>query len=200
MGIAPPSADSHRRYERRLCQQSIRRTNASNSLPMPTWIVQIVPHERSIPNSMYEGRLRDRRNCCDRTRGAWPRWQRRRWSPRDRWICIQWQLMPRRRQADDGQSQRLVPADEDVEIRARVGELTHHLDYRKRASKVEEQVNHRNATTPETALSEGGAMPLAIPRNRVDTFARQLIAKHAWRLPKIRRACALALRPRGDPD
>ena len=69
--------------------------------------------------------------------------------------------------------------------RALASELTHHLGYAKGAPKPETQTNHRNGTTPKTVLTEDGAIPLAIPRDRSGTFEPRLIAKHARRLPKF---------------
>jgi transposase-like protein len=69
--------------------------------------------------------------------------------------------------------------------RALAGELTHHLGYAKGEPKPDAQANHRNGTSPKTVLTDEGAIPLAIPRDRVGTFAPQLIAKHARRLPKF---------------
>ena len=69
--------------------------------------------------------------------------------------------------------------------RALAGELTHHLGYARGAPKPESQANHRNGATPKTVLTEDGAIPLAIPRDRAGTFEPRLIAKHARRLPKF---------------
>ncbi|HUF66409.1 MAG TPA: IS256 family transposase [Gemmatimonadaceae bacterium] len=66
-----------------------------------------------------------------------------------------------------------------------IGELTHHLGYAKGEPKPEGQVNHRNGTSPKTVLTEEGPVPLAIPRDRVGTFAPQLIPKNARRLPRF---------------
>ena len=65
------------------------------------------------------------------------------------------------------------------------GELTHHLGYGRGEPKPADQPNHRNGTTPKTVLSEDGAIPLAIPRDRAGTFAPQLVPKNARRLPKF---------------
>src|SRR6266550_5795478 len=69
--------------------------------------------------------------------------------------------------------------------RALSGELTHHLGYGRGEAKPAEQPNHRNGTTPKTVLTEDGAIPLAIPRDRAGTFEPQLIPKNARRLPKF---------------
>jgi len=69
--------------------------------------------------------------------------------------------------------------------RALAGELTHHLGYAKGAPKPETQANHRNGTTPKTVVTEDGAIPLAIPRDRVGSFEPRLIAKHARRFPQF---------------
>jgi transposase-like protein len=65
------------------------------------------------------------------------------------------------------------------------GELTHHLGYAPGEPKPTAQPNHRNGTTPKTVLTEDGAIPLAIPRDRAGTFAPQLIPKNARRLPRF---------------
>jgi putative transposase len=65
------------------------------------------------------------------------------------------------------------------------GELTHHLGYERGTEKPLGQRNHRNGTTPKTVLTEDGAIPLAIPRDRAGTFEPQLIPKNARRLPKF---------------
>ena len=69
--------------------------------------------------------------------------------------------------------------------RALAGELTHHLGYAPGEAKPADQPNHRNGTTPKTVLTEEGAIPLAIPRDRAGTFAPQLIPKNARRLPRF---------------
>jgi putative transposase len=65
------------------------------------------------------------------------------------------------------------------------GELTHHLGYERGEEKPVGQRNHRNGTTPKTVLTEEGAIPLAIPRDRAGTFEPQLIPKNARRLPRF---------------
>ena len=65
------------------------------------------------------------------------------------------------------------------------GELTHHLGYAKGEPKPSAQENHRNGSTPKTVLTEDGAIPLAIPRDRDGTFAPVLIPKNARRLPRF---------------
>ena len=69
--------------------------------------------------------------------------------------------------------------------RALSGELTHHLGYGRGEPKPEAQPNHRNGTTPKTVLTEDGAIPLAIPRDRAGTFEPVLVPKNARRLPKF---------------
>ena len=58
------------------------------------------------------------------------------------------------------------------------GELTHHLGYGRGEPKPDDQPNHRNGTTPKTVLSEDGAIPLAIPRDRAGLFRASLFAKY----------------------
>jgi putative transposase len=65
------------------------------------------------------------------------------------------------------------------------GELTHHLGYQHGDGKPEGQRNQRNGTTPKTVLTEDGAIPLAIPRDRAGTFEPQLIPKNTRRLPRF---------------
>jgi len=71
--------------------------------------------------------------------------------------------------------------------RALAGELTHHLGYAPGEAKPPSQPNHRNGTTPKTVLTEDGAIPLAIPRDRAGTFEPQLVPKNARRLPRFDR-------------
>lgn len=65
------------------------------------------------------------------------------------------------------------------------GELTHHLGYKPGEAKPPGQTNHRNGTTPKTVLTEDGAVPLAIPRDREGTYEPLLIPKHERRLPRF---------------
>lgn len=65
------------------------------------------------------------------------------------------------------------------------GELTHHLGYGRGEEKPDGQPNFRNGTSPKTVLTDDGAIPLAIPRDRAGTFAPQLVPKNARRLPKF---------------
>lgn len=65
------------------------------------------------------------------------------------------------------------------------GELTHHLGYAPGEAKPSEQPNHRNGSTPKTVLTEDGAIPLAIPRDRAGTFEPVLVPKNARRLPRF---------------
>jgi putative transposase len=65
------------------------------------------------------------------------------------------------------------------------GELTHHLGYGPGEPKPAAQPNARNGTTPKTVLTDHGAVPVAIPRDRLGSYAPQLIPKHARRLPRF---------------
>ena len=76
------------------------------------------------------------------------------------------------------------------------GELTHHLGYAPGEAKPTDQPNHRNGTTPKTVLTEDGAVPLDIPRDRAGTFTPQLVPKGVRRLPKFD-ANVLSLYARG---
>jgi len=62
-------------------------------------------------------------------------------------------------------------------------ELTAHLGYATGDDKPPTQPNHRNGTTPKTVLTDEGALPLDIPRDRAGTFEPQLVPKNVRRLP-----------------
>lgn len=62
-------------------------------------------------------------------------------------------------------------------------ELTQHLGYAPGEDKPPGQANHRNGSTPKTVLTDDGALPLEIPRDRAGTFAPQLVPKGVRRLP-----------------
>lgn len=67
--------------------------------------------------------------------------------------------------------------------RALGAELGHHLAQEQQAPPGPgRRRNHRNGTTPKTVLTDTGAMPLAVPRDRAGTFEPQLIPKHQRRL------------------
>lgn len=76
------------------------------------------------------------------------------------------------------------------------GELTDHLGYAPGEDKPAAQGNYRNGTTPKTVLTEAGALPLDIPRDREGTFAPQLVPKGVRRLPQFD-ANVLSLYARG---
>ncbi|MHB8535815.1 MAG: IS256 family transposase [Sulfuricaulis sp.] len=61
--------------------------------------------------------------------------------------------------------------------RALGAELTHHLGYARGEDKPETQDNHRNGTTPKTVLTDDGALPIEVPRDRAGTFEPQIIGK-----------------------
>jgi len=61
--------------------------------------------------------------------------------------------------------------------RALGAELTHHLGYAKGHDKPTDQDNHRNGTTPKTVITDDGALPLEVPRDRLGTLEPQIIAK-----------------------
>ena len=54
-------------------------------------------------------------------------------------------------------------------------ELSHHLGYAPGEAKPADQPNHSNGTTPKTGLTDDGALPLDIHRDRAGTVARQLV-------------------------
>lgn len=62
-------------------------------------------------------------------------------------------------------------------------ELTEHLGYPPGGERPEGTANARNGTTPKTVLTEEGALPLAIPRDRAGSFAPQLVPTGVRRLP-----------------
>ena len=67
--------------------------------------------------------------------------------------------------------------------RALGAELGHHLSQEQLADPTAgRRRNHRNGTSPKTVLTDTGAMPLAVPRDRAGTFEPQLIPKHRRRL------------------
>src|SRR6266581_1276889 len=64
-------------------------------------------------------------------------------------------------------------------------ELSHHLGYAPGEAKPADQPNHRNGTTPKTVLTDDGALPLDIPRDRAGSFQPQLVPKGVRRLPGV---------------
>jgi putative transposase len=62
-------------------------------------------------------------------------------------------------------------------------ELTEHLGYPEGAARPPDQANARNGTTPKTVLTDEGALPLAVPRDRAGSFTPQLVPKGVRRLP-----------------
>jgi transposase-like protein len=76
------------------------------------------------------------------------------------------------------------------------GELTAHLGYAPGEPKPAGQTNHRNGATPKTVLTETGAIPLAIPRDREGSFRPQLVPTGVRRLPQFD-ATVLSLYARG---
>ena len=65
------------------------------------------------------------------------------------------------------------------------GELTEHLGYAPGAPKPDGQSNYRNGATPKTVLTETGALPLEIPRDREGSFRPQLVPTGVRRLPQF---------------
>jgi len=61
--------------------------------------------------------------------------------------------------------------------RALGAELTHHLGYAKGQEKPVDQENHRNGTTAKTLITDDGALPIEVPRDRAGTFEPQIIGK-----------------------
>jgi transposase-like protein len=65
--------------------------------------------------------------------------------------------------------------------RALGGELTHHLGYPPGGAKPAALTNHRNGSSAKTVLTDDGALPIDIPRDREGTFEPKLIGKHERR-------------------
>ncbi len=63
--------------------------------------------------------------------------------------------------------------------RALNAEMDHHLD----GEAAEGRANSRNGYGRKTLLTDGGKLPILIPRDRLATFDPQLIAKYRRRLP-----------------
>lgn len=76
------------------------------------------------------------------------------------------------------------------------GELTAHLGYGPGEAKPPEQTNHRNGTTPKTVLTDSGAVPLEVPRDREGSFRPQLVPTGVRRLAQFD-ANVLSLYARG---
>jgi len=67
--------------------------------------------------------------------------------------------------------------------RALGAELSHHLGYGRGEPKPGDQTNYRNGSTPKRVLTDDGAVPLDVPRDRAGTFEPQLVPKGVRRLP-----------------
>lgn len=65
--------------------------------------------------------------------------------------------------------------------RALGGELTHHLGYPPGGARPEALTNHRNGSSAKTVLTDDGALPIDVPRDREGTFEPKLIGKHERR-------------------
>jgi putative transposase len=61
-------------------------------------------------------------------------------------------------------------------------EMTEHLGYEKGQRPPFPLGNHRNGTSPKTVLTEVGAIPLEVPRDRAGKFEPQIVPKHARRV------------------
>lgn len=77
------------------------------------------------------------------------------------------------------------------------GELTVQLGYAPGEAKPDRQANHRKGTTPKTVLTDTGAVPLEIPRERDGSFRPQLVRTGIRRLPQFD-ANVLSLYARGS--
>jgi transposase-like protein len=61
-------------------------------------------------------------------------------------------------------------------------EMTEHLGYEKGDRPAVPAGNHRNGTSPKTVLTEVGAVPIEVPRDRAGKFEPQIVPKHARRV------------------
>ena len=61
-------------------------------------------------------------------------------------------------------------------------EMSHHLGYAPGQAKPEGVANHRNGRSAKTVLTDTGALPIDVPRDRAGSFEPQLIGKHERRL------------------
>jgi putative transposase len=66
--------------------------------------------------------------------------------------------------------------------RAMQAELTDHLGYEAGDPAGRGSGNNRNGTSPKTVLTDAGAIPVSVPRDRNGEFEPQLIPKHQRRL------------------
>lgn len=90
--------------------------------------------------------------------------------------------------ADADQAELLGPDGLLTELTQRVlnrvldAELAQHLGYEKGDPAGRGSGNHRNGSTEKTVLTEAGAVPVTVPRDREGSFEPQLVPKHARRL------------------
>jgi transposase-like protein len=61
-------------------------------------------------------------------------------------------------------------------------EMTEHLGYEHGDPAGHGSGNNRNGTSPKTVLTDAGAVPVKVPRDRNGEFEPQLVPKHARRL------------------
>jgi transposase-like protein len=66
--------------------------------------------------------------------------------------------------------------------RALDAELTDHLGYERGDPVGRGSGNNRNGSTPKTVLTDAGAVPVEVPRDRNGSFEPKLVAKHQRRL------------------
>ncbi len=76
------------------------------------------------------------------------------------------------------------------------GELTEYLVMRRARRRPTSRGITVMGTSATTVLTESGAAPLDIPRDREGTFTPQLVPKRVRRLPQFDEECALTLRAR----
>ena len=63
-------------------------------------------------------------------------------------------------------------------------EMADHLGYEKGERPPFPAGNHRNGTSPKTVLTEVGAIPLEVPRDRNAKFEPRIVPKHARRVDR----------------
>jgi putative transposase len=73
-------------------------------------------------------------------------------------------------------------------------EMADHLGYDRGERPPFPAGNHRNGTSPKTVLTEVGAIPLEVPRDRAGKFDPQIVPKHARRVEGFNDASSLAHR------
>ena len=81
-----------------------------------------------------------------------------------------------------GEGGLLTEVTRAVPERALETEMTGHLGYEKHDRTGRGSGNSRNGTSPETVLTDAGAVTVAVPRDRNGAFAPKILPKGARRL------------------